>query len=216
VSYEKGLVFFTGSFVMFYIFRCEANLLSNGSFENASITPGSFATLSPYSNAITGWTVWSGSIDYIGTYWTAQDGARSIDLNGTAAGSLTTYFSTIPSQQYRVDFFMAGNPAGSPALKILDVRAYYNGLNFFIDNEQFSFDTTGNNLTAMGWEPHTFYFTAPSDNATLLFGSLITGAYGPAIDNVVVTQVTGVPEPTTIFLLVTALVGLAGVRRFRN
>jgi hypothetical protein len=113
---------------------------------------------------------------------------------------------------------MAGNPAGDPALKTLDLRAYYNGLNFFIDHQEFSFSTAGKSLAAMGWEPHTFYFTAPSDNATLLFGSLIGGAYGPAIDNVSVTQVSAVPEPGTILLLGISVVGLAGLasRRFRK
>lgn len=213
---KKALSFVITLLFSFTFSIADANLITNGSFEDASITPGSFSTLTPYSDAITGWTVWSGSIDYIGTYWTAQDGVRSIDLNGTAAGSIKTYFSTIPGEQYRVDFFMAGNPAGDPTLKILDVRAYYNGTNFFIDNEVFSFDASGKSLSAMGWESHTFYFTAPSDNATLLFGSLTTGAFGPAIDNVVVTQVTGVPEPSTIVLLVTALFGLTGVTRFRK
>jgi choice-of-anchor C domain-containing protein len=215
---KKALICFLVLMACFVFSDAEANLLSNGSFENSSISPGSFATLSPFSTAVTDWTVWSGSIDYVGSYWTAEDGARSIDLNGGQAGSITTAFSTTPGEQYRVDFFMAGNPAGSPSLKTLDLRAYYNGLNFFIDHQEFSFDTTGKSLAAMGWEPHAFYFAAPSDNATLLFGSLVSGAYGPAIDNVTVTQVSAVPEPAMIFLFGISLASLVvgSGRRFRR
>jgi len=210
----KKILSFTLLFLACFMFSiAEANLLSNGSFESSSINPGSFTTLSPFSNAITDWTVWSGSIDYIGSYWAAADGGRSIDLNGNEAGSILTYFTTIPGEQYQVDFYMGGNTAGSPGVKSLDLRAYYNGLNFFIDNQIFTFDTTGKSLTSMGWQLQSFIFTAPSNNATILFGSIIAGAYGPAIDNVTVSRVSSVPEPATMLLLGLGLVGLAGISR---
>ena len=48
----------------------------NGSFEVGS-APGSFTELSAgNSTTITGWTVSSGTVDYIGTYWPAADGDR--------------------------------------------------------------------------------------------------------------------------------------------
>jgi len=119
MSHEKGVVLYLALLACFVFSDAEANLLSNGSFENSSIVPGSFATLSPYSGAITGWTVWSGNIDYIGSYWTAQEGVRSIDLNGAEAGSITTAFNTIPGEQYE-SIFLWQQPAGDPALKTLD------------------------------------------------------------------------------------------------
>ena len=56
----------------------------NGSFETGiAISPDPFKTLNATdSTSIAGWTVTSGSIDYIGSYWTAQDGGRSLDMNG--------------------------------------------------------------------------------------------------------------------------------------
>src|SRR5258708_31625129 len=55
---------------------------SNGSFETGTFDAQAFDTLSAGSTAITDWTVDSGTIDWIGTYWTASNGSRSIDLNG--------------------------------------------------------------------------------------------------------------------------------------
>jgi len=54
----------------------------NGSFEDGVDADG-FVTLSTGATGadIDGWKV-GGSIDYIGTYWQAADGNRSLDMNG--------------------------------------------------------------------------------------------------------------------------------------
>jgi len=117
---------FSGIMACFVFSDAEANLLSNGSFENSSISPGSFATLSRFLlRHRLDCLVWKHRLRWI--VLDSGGWARSIDLNGGQAGSITTAFSTTPGEQYRVDFFMAGNPAGSPSLKTLDLRAYYNG-----------------------------------------------------------------------------------------
>ena len=56
----------------------------------------------------------------------------------------------------------------------------------------YSYDVTGNDLTNMNWRPETYSFLATSASATLSFVSTTAGAFGPAIDNVVVTE--DVPE----------------------
>jgi hypothetical protein len=58
----------------------------------------------------------------------------------------------------------------------------------------------------MGWERHTWQFTAVNDQTTIEFYSLDTSSfrsYGPALDNVVVAPV---PEPSTL-----ALLGVGGI-----
>ena len=55
----------------------------NGSFETGP-TPGGYVTLSAGDTQITGWTVTGDSVDYIGSYWPAADGSRSLDLSGNA------------------------------------------------------------------------------------------------------------------------------------
>ena len=58
----------------------QANLIQNGSFENGT-DPVVFTKLvAVNSTSITDWTVSAGTIDYIGSYWQAAEGARSIDL----------------------------------------------------------------------------------------------------------------------------------------
>ena len=47
---------------------------------------------------------------------------------------------------------------------------------------------TGNTLSNMDWTPETYTFLAPSASTTLSFVSTTAGAWGPAIDNVVITE----------------------------
>ena len=98
----------------------QAATLVNGSFEigpNPNVGPG-FITLGTGNSSITGWTVTAGSIDYIGSYWMAQDGSRSIDLAGTSLGTLTqTLTDTIVGQRYAVNFWVSKNPDGGAATR---------------------------------------------------------------------------------------------------
>src|SRR5262245_29900142 len=63
----------------------QAVSIANGSFESG-INPGPTFTgpLGAGATNVDNWTIESGSIDYIGGYWQAKDGTRSIDLNGTS------------------------------------------------------------------------------------------------------------------------------------
>ena len=166
----------------------DVNLIDNGSFETASIDPGSFATLNPGSTVINNWTVDLGTIDYIGTYWDASDGDRSIDLGGYFENGrmIAQSFPTVVGNEYYLSFDMAGNPDGPPALKTLDVSITG------IDDVQFSFDKTGKTKTNMGWETKYLTFTATAATTELKFTSTSgDSAYGPALDNVSVVPVPG-------------------------
>ena len=185
-------------------------LVTNGSFETASVNPGSFITLSNGSTVITGWTVigtiqYVDNIDYIGSYWTAADGTRSIDLNGTGvAGGVQQTLATVAGQRYEVRFSMSGNPDGEPMTKTLNVSAD-------TENENFSYIVTGSKSN-MNWASYVWYFTATDDSTLLTFQSAITGSYGPALDNV---EVYAVPAPGAILLagIGTSLVGWLRRRR---
>ena len=171
----------------------------NGSFE-AGTPAGSFTTVSGGDNSsVTGWAATGNSVDYIGNYWTAQDGLRSIDLNGGAQGGIQQTFDTLAGVQYNVTFWLAGNPDGSPVTKSVLVGATgaTDGL--------FSFDSTGASKSNMGWSKYTYNFLATGTSTTLSFASQNAGAYGAALDNV---AVAAVHEPATWALM---LIGFAAV-----
>lgn len=172
-----------------------AATIVNGSFEQSSIANiGAFTTLPSGSTAITGWTVGGDSVDYIGTYWAPSEGSRSIDMSGNGAGTLASQtFATVIGQAYEISFDMAGNPAGAPSTKSLDVNATGGATNTY------TFDTTGHDLANMGWETKTYRFVATSANTTLTFLSNDNTAYGPALDNV---SIASVPEPATWSMLI--------------
>jgi choice-of-anchor C domain-containing protein len=178
---------------------------ANGSFELGP-TPGSFLSLSTGDTSIAGWTTTGGSIDYIGSYWTASAGSRSVDLNNTSPGGIQQTFTTVASHQYQVSFDYAGNMDLGPALKTFGVT-----VDSFSDN--YSFDTTGHSKTNMGWTTATFTFVADDVSATLAFASTTSGACGPTLDNVQVQDLGPVPEPSSIAAVG---LGLAALKRRRN
>ena len=205
----------------------QANLITNGSFEMASISPGSFTNVAVGSTAITGWTVSLGNIDYIGSLWGASNGSRSLDLEGSAGtcnlvipncpGGIAQTFSTLAGQQYDVTFDLAGNPLNFPIIKTVSVSAAGQSQNF-------SFNVTGHGTGSMGWTTHTWTFTASGSTTTLEFDTADNPAtgWGPALDNVDVTlsstvpPESTVPEPSTMLLLGGGLLALAAGRMRRK
>jgi choice-of-anchor C domain-containing protein len=213
------------------------SLVTNGSFELGT-APGSFADKLFGDTSITGWTVidgrntitpGTGSVDYIGSYWTASNGVRSLDLDGTTPGGVQQSLATIAGHEYQVVFDMAGNIDGPPAVKVL--VATPDGTTVF------SFDPPpGTTRTNMHWQTNGFDFTATGSSVMLKFQSLTVpsgtpgtqghpGSFGAAIDNVIVTdltqsanQTTGdvIPEPVTMLGLVLAAGSVVGYVRRRK
>lgn len=160
-----------------------AHLNLNGSFETG-VDPGIFTPLIVGDTDIDNWAVVSGNVDYIGSYWTSSDGVRSLDLTGSdgTAGAVSKTFATVVGHTYEVTFDLAGNPDGGPVVKTLEVDAGGAPV-------PYSFNTLGKDTTNMGWTQQTFAFTATGSSTTLTFRSLDAGFFGPALDNVVITDV---------------------------
>ena len=121
----------------------------NGSFKSGiAISPDPFKTLNATdSTSITGWTITSGSIDYIGSYWTAQDGGRSLDMNGLTAGSISQHIAGLTvGHTYQVSFWLAGNPDRQDlgTIKTLGVTAS-------TGSDTFTFDVAGSSLPTLNW-----------------------------------------------------------------
>lgn len=156
----------------------------NGGFEDGTPSANPFDTLVPGDTRLTGWTIESGSVDWIGSYWQPSEGSRSIDLTGFDAGAISQTLTTTIGNTYVVTFDLSGNPAGPPTIKTLTVGATG------APTTAYTFDTAavGNTLADMMWVSQTYTFLATSTSSVLTFTSTTAGFYGPALDNVTVTE----------------------------
>lgn len=184
-----------------------AATIVNGSFEQATTAPFTSQTrLETGSTALTGWTVTSGNIDLVSTYWRASNGSRSVDLNGSGPGTIaTTILGMIVGRMYTVMFDMAANPDTAPNAKVVRVAS---GL----DSATFSRPRNGSTRAAMNWATMIFTTSATATSQLLTFRSMTTSGAGAAIDNVRIALVP-VPLPATAPLALTGLAALALLRR---
>ena len=78
-----------------------ATLVTNGGFQAGILGGGGFETVTAVnSTKITGWTVGTGSIDWIHGYWEGSSGSTgdySVDLSGNAHGSISQLISGLIS-----------------------------------------------------------------------------------------------------------------------
>ena len=184
-----------------------AATIINGSFELGT-NPGNFTQLaSGDSTSITGWTVGGNSVDYIGAYFPAQNGSRSVDLSGAAAGSLSQSVATVAGQQYRVNFFLGGNFEGAPAVKNVGVSTGGAATNFTYTSTTPRFD---------GYAQYDYFFTATGAATNLTFASLDNTAFGAVLDNVSISSVTSVPEPATWAMMIGGFGIVGGALRRRQ
>jgi choice-of-anchor C domain-containing protein len=177
--------------------------------------------LSAGNTDIDGWTVDWGSIDWINTCWTASDGQKSIDMAGNSAGSLRSdAFATEIGATYQVTFDMAANFAGPSSTTLEMAVGVIDGASLLTQYVQYT--RNGQTAIDMQWQQMSRQFVASTSSLSIFFSPPDRGdwidnwsAYGPAIDNVIVTKVGGspVPEPTTLLLFGTGFACLAGVVR---
>jgi choice-of-anchor C domain-containing protein len=158
--------------------------LTNGSFETGTFSSAPYDPLNAGATNLTGWTIESGSVDWIGSYWQAADGARSIDLSGNGPGAISQTLATTIGNTYVVTFFLSGNPEGAPAAKTLTVGA--SGA----DAKGYTFDigAAGNSRSDMKWSAQEYSFVATNSSSMLTFTSTTPGDIGPALDNIKVAE----------------------------
>ena len=165
-----------------------SGLVVNGSFE-LGIDPD-VQIDAPNSTAITGWTVQSGNIDYVGAGWMAGDGNRSLDMSGTTVGTIRQVIAGLTAgQAYRLSFLMAGNPGLIPPFpSVKRLRASIGSA-----SQEYSFNASGRSANNMGWTEKVLDFTADGSSMTLLFTSLTEGLGGAALDKVTISLETSAP-----------------------
>ena len=179
--------------------------ITNGSFEDG-VDPGTFTTVNAGQTNITGWDVLAGSVDYIGTYWQASDGVRSVDLSGNSIGTLgQTVTGLTAGQAYKVTFDVSRNPDGGVTPRTGVFSA--NGQTF-----NFAYSDATSTRANMKWETVSYNFLATAATAQISFSADASGGccFGPALDNV---RISAVPEPASWAMMVGGFTLLGGVMR---
>lgn len=188
-----------------------ASLITNGSFEDTTgfVPDGNDTmTLGPGSTTMTGWTVTTNDVAWIGPSnpfgVTAEDGSYSLDLQGYSDGSpygaVTQSISTVNGGSYVVSFYV-----GSLANSAAAITASAGGA-----SQTFTTPV----LTSYGWSVESLPFTATGPSTLIsLAGTTASDGIYIGLDNVSVTcqaacTVAGAPEPDAWLLL---LVGIGGV-----
>ena len=159
-----------------------ANLITNGSF--TPVPSGIFQTLFAGSTAIPGWTVTTGSVDWIGYAWVPPvAGQGSIDLDGDSPGGISQTFPTQAGQSYQVIFDLSGNAGSGTGVKSLIVSAGNVSL-------PFSYNVTNTSNATISYVQESFTFKATTNSTTLTFTSTdaLSSMGGPVIGNVRVTS----------------------------
>lgn len=195
-----------------------ANLITNGSFESgpSDFNGWGFVSLNAIDTSVSGWTLASGSMDYVGPYWQAAHGNRSLDLSGTYfQGTIYQTIATTPGRPYVVTFALAGNPDVQPRLTTIRVWIDDPGTGPYAD---FNYWVEGQTPANMGWVYRSWSFTAASTTTILGFTSLDPYydeqwgySFGPALDDVAVEA--AIPEPGSLALMGLGLLTLGFLRR---
>ncbi len=174
-----------------------APAFSDGDFE----TPHLGAVFRTYATggAFGSWTVDSGSVDLIGTYWRGANfgagdgtsGDQSVDMNGKVPGSIHQDFATTPGATYDVIFYLAGNPDGANARKTLTVSVGAPGDP--APPTGLYTAAKGSDYGHMGWTREALQFTACATCTTTRLtlsgdpgADAKGGAYGPVVDDIAI------------------------------
>jgi choice-of-anchor C domain-containing protein len=139
------------------------NLVLNGGFEE----PAGCNPLCEYdagSTAVPHWAIGGNSVDLTNTgYFQAASGSESMDLSGSAPGSVEQTVDTKSGATYQLKWYMAGNPYCGDTTKIM--RVYWDGDLIAAPR----FNTTGHSPSSMGWVAHDKSVTAHGSKSTIRF-----------------------------------------------
>jgi hypothetical protein len=202
----------------------EANLISNGSFETPTVSAGGFQVFNVGTPFFTSWSVFgpagtnvaivSGTFSQGGVTFNAEDGNQWLDLTGDNSNTtegVSQTVTTIANHQYQLSYFI-GNTTGGGIFGTTSTVQVNAGANVFTHTNS-NADATG-----LNWEQFTDIFVATGSSTLISFTNLDPPADNSnGLDNVVLTDLgpvpPPVPEPASIGLLVSALLGLGLIRR---
>lgn len=198
------------------------NIVQNSNFASPASPTNSYIDYTDGSTAISDWTVGGSSVDVCSPgLFNIPPGdpstTQTIDLSGTAAGSVSQVLNTVVGETYTGSFELSANVSAGPEPK----TGY---LQVGSTNLPFTFNGTGMTRLALVWQEVTFSFTATSTTTTLTLASTSNSDAGPLVTDVIVDPPTTVGTPMANPFVAAggvAVLGMAGagvvlVRRRRR
>jgi hypothetical protein len=185
-----------------------ANLVTNGSFEDPTITNSNGWDV---FSSIPGWSVGPGSTDLelqrnnlLGWSWSAKDGNQWAELDGYHNTTIYQTIATSPGTKYTLEFYFSPRPGHND-----------NQLAWTIGNQSGFIRSDGSSLSSTFWTYFSLEFTANSNSTILQFHEIgRDDSLGMFLDGVSVTA--NVPIPAAAWMLGTGLIGLVAIRRRRK
>ena len=195
----------------------------NGGFEQPGCN--SYTLLNGGSSAISGWTTTNEGVEWFNPAiygWSPAGGVCVVDLawytsSGVPGGGISQLASTVNGGNYTLNFFGA------------TVQQYGRGQNGSIElwlngtlAQTFTVSNTTSTLSASQWQSFAYTFTANGATNVEFRNEEDAYTHFAFLDDVSMTQnvvqSTATPEPATITLFASGLLGLGGIgwRRRRN
>lgn len=169
----------------------------NGSFENSGLSFARAAESTAFTAPVSpsGWTIFRGSVDYIGQQWQAADGNWSLSLAGGQAGGITQRIGGfVAGQRYRLSFDVAANPESTRR----STSIFYS----VTGGEAARYSVAGGNSpTNMQYKHVTYDFTASSALQQIAFSG-VESQFGAVLDNIQIDAISAIPEPATWGLMI--------------
>ena len=180
------------------------NLLINGDFQqNLTTIPddSDFATVLAGSNTLIGWTVGLTAVDLVRVQYGAIDGV-SVDLAGSpGAGSIAQSFAVQAGFRYTLTWDYSKNDSNDPLDPAMPMSVTFGSL----AAQAFGPVPSGVAAGVLSFD------ALVHGTASVLFATTGPSAFGPTVDNIVVTAAPvtePIPEPGTTVLMLSGLAAL--------